>query len=274
MPRPPLPWSFLGERLMVDLTGKVVLVTGASSGIGAATAREFARERARVVLFARRKDRLEVVADTIRRGGGEAMACVGDVTDPASVQAALDQILGHWKHLDVLVNNAGRGIVAPFEAVTAQELRDLLEVNLIGVLSATQAVLPLMRRQASGHIINISSVAGRRATALSAAYNATKFALVGLSEALRQELRGTGIRVSIVYPIDTESEFHDVELRKAEQPRYGPVQSAATVARSIVRCARRPRPEVYPYPSARLLAGLSALAPSFVDWMMDRMLRR
>ncbi|HYL80012.1 MAG TPA: SDR family oxidoreductase [Candidatus Acidoferrum sp.] len=259
---------------MANLTGKVVLVTGASSGIGAATAGEFAREGAKVALLARRNDRLETVADIIRRGRGEAMACVGDVTDPASVQAGLARILGEWKRLDVLVNNAGRGIVAPFEAVTAQELRDLLEVNLISVLSVTQAVLPVMRRQASGHIINISSVAGRRATALSSAYNATKFALVGLSEALRQELRGTGIRVSIVYPIDTESEFHDVELKKAEQPRYGPVQTAATVARSIVRCVQRPRPEVYPYPSARLLSALSALAPGFADWMMDRMLRR
>ena len=146
--------------------------------------------------------------------------------------------------MDVLVNNAGRGIVAPVEAVTAQELRDLLEVNLVGVLTATQAALPVMRRQRSGHIINVSSVAGRRATALSSAYNATKFALVGLSEALRQGLRGTGIQVSIVYPIDTESEFHHVKLKKTEQPRYGPIQSAATVARAIVRCARRPRPEV------------------------------
>ncbi|HSB81809.1 MAG TPA: SDR family NAD(P)-dependent oxidoreductase [Candidatus Methylomirabilis sp.] len=259
---------------MVDLTDKVVLVTGASSGIGAATAREFARKRARVTLFARREDRLEAVADEIRRGGGEAMVCVGDVTDPAAVRATLERMLGEWKRVDVLVNNAGRGIAAPFEAVTAQELRDLLEVNLVGVLTATQAVLPVMRRQRSGHIINVSSVAGRRATALSSAYNATKFALVGLSEALRQELRGTGIQVSIVYPIDTETEFHEVKLKKAEQPRYGPVQSAATVARAIVRCARRPRPEIYPYPPARLLAALAALSPRFVDWMMDRMLRR
>ncbi|HYL79183.1 MAG TPA: SDR family NAD(P)-dependent oxidoreductase [Candidatus Acidoferrum sp.] len=259
---------------MPDLGGKVVLVTGAWSGIAAATAREFAREGARVALLARRKDRLEAVADEIRRAGGEAMVCAGDVTDPAAVQAAVERILGEWKRVDVLVNNAGRGIVAPFEMVTAQELRDLLEVNLVGVLGLTQAVLPAMRRQGSGHIINVSSVAGRRATALSSAYNATKFALVGLSEALRQELRGTGVQVSIVYPIDTESEFHEVELRKAEQPRYGPVQSAATVARAIVRCARHPCPEVYPYPSARLLAALSALAPSFTDWMMDRMRRR
>jgi short-subunit dehydrogenase len=259
---------------MPDLAGKVVLVTGASSGIGAATAREFARKGVLAALFARRKDRLEAVADEIRRGGGTAMVCVGDVTDPASIQAAVRRVLGEWKRLDLLVNNAGRGMVAPFEAVTGPELRDLLEVNLVGVLTVTQAVLPWMRRQASGHILNVSSVAGRRASPLISAYNATKFALVGLSEALRQELRGTGVYVSIVYPIDTESEFHAVELKKAEQPRYGPVQSAADVARAIVRCARHPRPEVYPYPPARLLSAVSALAPRFADWLMERMLRR
>jgi short-subunit dehydrogenase len=259
---------------MPDLAGKVVFVTGASSGIGAATAREFARKGALVALFARRKYRLEAVADEIRREGGKAMVCVGDVTDRASIQAAIERVLGEWKRLDLLVNNAGRGMVAPFEAVTGPELRDLLEVNLVGVLTVTQAVLPSMRRQASGHIINVSSVAGRRASRLTSAYNATKFALVGLSEAFRQELRGTGIYVSIVYPIDTESEFHDVELKKAEQPRYGPVQSAAAVARAIVRCACHPRPEVYPYPPARLLSVVSALTPSFADWLMDRILRR
>ena len=259
---------------MPELADKVVLVTGASSGIGAATAREFARKGALAALFARRKDRLEAVADEIRREGGKAMVCVGDVTDPAAVQAAVERVLGEWKRLDLLVNNAGCGMVAPFEAVTAQELRDLLEVNLIGALTLTQAVLPVMRRQASGHIINVSSVAGRRASRLTSAYNATKFALVGMSEALRQELRDSGIHVSIVYPIDTKSEFHDVELKKVERPRSGPVQTAAIVARAIVRCARRPRPEVYPYPPARLLAVLSALAPSLADWLMDRILHR
>jgi len=97
---------------------------------------------------------------------------------------------------------------------------------------------------------------------------------VGLSEALRQELRGTGIHVSLVYPIYTESEFDAVAIKKAEPRRFGPVQSAQQVARAIARCARRPRPEVYPYPPARILAVLNALAPALVDWLMDRLLRR
>lgn len=259
---------------MPELAGKVALVTGASSGIGAATAREFARQWARVALFARREERLEAVADGIRREGGQVMVLTGDVTDPGAVQVAVQNVLVLWKRLDLLVNNAGQGLAAPFEAVTAQEFRNLVEVNLIAVLTATQAVLPTMLKQNSGHIFNISSVAGRRGLPFRSAYSATKFGLVGLTECLRQELQGTGVHVSTVYPIYTATEFHDVEVKKVEPRRFGPVQSAEQVARAIVRCARRPRPEVYPYPPARILAVLSALSPSLVDWIMGSLLRR
>lgn len=258
---------------MPELSGKIALVTGASSGIGEATAREFARQWARVALFARREDRLEAVADSIRREGGQVMVCVGDVTNPEAVHAAVQNILSHWKRLDLLVNNAGRGLAAPFEAVTAQELRDLVEVNLVGVLNATQAALPTMLQQGSGHVFNIASIAGRRGVPFRSAYSATKFGLVGLTESLRQELKGTGIHVSLVYPIFTETEFHAVEPKKVQPRRYGPVQSPHRVARAIVRCARRPRPDVYPYPPAQLLAVLSVLAPGFVDWLMARLMR-
>jgi short-subunit dehydrogenase len=259
---------------MGDLRGKTVLVTGASSGIGAATARAFAAAGGRVALLARRRDRLEALAGALRREGAGATVCVADVTDAAAVTACVQRVLAEWGGIDVLVNNAGRGLAAPFDAITAQELRDILEVNLVAVLTATQAVLPLMRRQGSGHIVNVSSIAGRRASPLIAAYNATKFGLVGLSESLRQELRGTGIHLSIVYPVNTETEFREVEPRKVARGLYGPVQAAEVVARAIVRCARRPRPEVYPYPPARLLAALSALTPRIADWLMDAAMRR
>ena len=259
---------------MSVLVGKVALVTGASSGIGAATAKALAREGVRVALLARREERLEEVADEIRRLPGHALVCPADVTDSAAVRAVVERVLGQWKRIDILVNNAGQGIAAPFEATTPEELRALMEVNLVGVLTLTQAVLPGMLQHASGHIINVSSVAGRRGVPLRSAYNATKFALVGLSESLRQELRGTGVHVSIVYPIVTKTEFPAAAITKAESPRHGPVQTADQVARAIVLCARRPRPEVYPYPPARILAVLSALAPGFVDWMMARFLRR
>src|SRR5229473_2199193 len=171
---------------VADPRGRVALVTGASSGIGAATARAFAGAGLRVALCTRRKDRLEQLAAELTTQGAEA---------------TVHAVAARWGRLDVLVNNAGRGFAATLEQTTAEELRALMELNVVAVLGATQAALPIMRRQGSGHIINVSSVVGRRAVPYRAAYSATKFALGALSEALRVELTGTGIAVTLVYPI-------------------------------------------------------------------------
>jgi short-subunit dehydrogenase len=258
-----------------DPRGRVALVTGASSGIGAATARAFADAGLRVALCARRKDRLERLAVELTARGGEVTVHAVDVTDALAVRGMVDQVAARWGRLDVLVNNAGRGFVATLEQTTAEELRELMEVNVVAVLGATQAALPLMRRQGSGHIINVSSVVGRRAVPYRAAYSATKFALGALSEALRVELTGTGIAVTLVYPIRTsETEFHEAEIQKTPWRPMGPVQTAERVARSILRCVRRPRPEIYPYWPIRLLAAMSVIAPGLVDLGMRRVLQR
>lgn len=260
---------------MGDPRGRVALVTGASSGIGAATARVLADAGLRVAVCARRKDRLEHLAAELIARGSEATAHAVDVTDALAVRAMVDEVTARWGRLDVLVNNAGRGLAAAFEQTTAEELRALLELNVVAVLGATQAALPIMRRQGSGHIINISSVVGRRSVPYRAAYSATKFALGALSEALRVELTGTGIRVTLVYPITTlQTEFVEAEVRKVPWRRMGPAQSAERVARSILRCVRRPRPEVYPYWPLRILAVLNVIAPGLVDRGMRRVLLR
>lgn len=258
---------------MPGLHGRAALVTGASSGIGAATARALAREGARVALLARRRDRLEALADELRPTASDVLVCPADVTDPAAGRGAVLGVLGRWGRIDLLINNAGRGMAAPFEATSEEEFKSLLDVNLVGVLTVTRLVLPAMLKAGAGHIINVSSVVGRRGVPLRSAYSATKFGLVGLTECLRQELRGRGVSVSLVYPVYTETEFHAVELRKAAPIRKGPVQSAEHVARAIVRCARHPRREVYPYPPARILALLSVLIPGLVDWVMARLIR-
>jgi short-subunit dehydrogenase len=255
-----------------DPRGRVALVTGASAGIGAATARVFADAGMRVALCARRKDRLEALAAELAARGGEATVHAVDVTDPLAVRAMVDEVVARWRRLDVLVNNAGRGFAATLEQTTAEELRALMELNVVAVLGATQAALPVMRGQGSGHIINLSSVVGRRGVPYRAAYSATKFALGGLSEALRVELTGTGIAVTLVYPIRTVTEFHEVEVQKVPWRPMGPGQSAERVARSILRCVRRPRPEVYPYWPVRILAVLSVIAPGLVDLGMRRVL--
>ena len=257
-----------------ELAGKVALVTGASSGIGAATATALAEAGVRVALLARRQERLEALAGEIQRRGGHALACPADITDSAAVHAVVQTILGRWERIDLLVNNAGLGMAAPFQTITEEELRSLLEVNLVGVLTATQAVLPGMLKAGSGHVINVSSIVGRRGIPYRSAYSATKFALVGLTESLRVELKGTGVHMSLVYPIYTATEFHEVQVQRAKPIHRGPVQSAEHVARAIVRCARHPRPEVYPYLPARALAVLNTLIPGFVDWMMARLIRR
>jgi short-subunit dehydrogenase len=258
-----------------DPRGRVALVTGASSGIGAATARIFADAGLRVALCARRKDRLEQLAAELTARGSQVTVHAVDVTDALAVRGMVEQVAARWGRLDVLVNNAGRGFAATLEQTTALELRELMELNVVAVLGATQAALPIMRRQGSGHVINVSSVVGRRAVPYRSAYSATKFALGALSEALRVELTGTGIAVTLVYPIRTTgTEFPDVEVQKAPWRPMGPVQSAEHVARSILRCVRRPRPEVYPYWPVRVLAVMSVIAPGLVDRGMRRVLER
>ena len=254
----------------------VVFVTGASSGIGAACAREFARAGARVALFARRRERLDALAREVDALGGEALVVPGDVSRADQVQAAVQETLARWGKIDVLINNAGYGLIASVEATTPEEFRKIFDVNVMGTVLATQAVLPAMKAARRGHIINMSSVAGRRGIPQRAAYSITKFAVVAFSEVLRGEVRPHGIHVTVVYPIlTTRTEFFDVEAEK--EPRLmplGPTQTADRVARSIVRVVRRPRPEVYPYWPARLMAILSTAVPGLVDWGIARALRR
>jgi short-subunit dehydrogenase len=259
---------------VADLAGRVAIITGASSGIGEATGRRLAEAGVRVALCARRQERLDRLAEELRAGGREASVHAVDVTDAAAVGRMVGEVASRWGRVDVLVNNAGRGLAARFQDTTPEELRALLELNLIAVMTASQAVLPVMRRQGRGHIINVSSVVGRRGVPLRAAYSASKFALGGLSEAMRVELHGSGIAVSLVYPVATATEFHGVEVKKAPWHPMGPIQSAERVAQAILRCVERPRPEVYPYRPARLLALLSVIAPGLVDRGMRRLLRQ
>lgn len=253
----------------VELKGAVVIVTGASSGIGRATALALGREGARLALAARRKDRLAAVAEEIRAAGGEALAIPTDVAEETGVRALVDATVARWGRIDVLVNNAGVGLLARVTETSPREFERLMAVNFFGAVYGILAVLPLMLRQGSGHIVTVASVVGKRATPYRAAYAASKFALVGLSQALRMELLGTGVHVTCVCPIGTESEFHEQETNRLGVPgRRGPIQLAEHVARRIIRAIRRPRPEVHPYPLARLLFLADVVAPGLVDRLL------
>ncbi len=250
-----------------DLREKVAVITGASSGIGRAAAVALAREGVGVVLGARRMDRLHEAVAAIHRAGGNARALQTDVTRPADVKHLVDEAVVGFGRLDILINNAGLGYFGRLESMPTQEIRHLFEVNVMGTIYGIQAAVPIMRSQRSGHIINISSVVGKRATPGSAIYSATKFAQVALTESLRLELADAGIDVSVICPVSTTTEFFTVATARSPMKHdpAGPVYSAEQVAEVIVRCARRPRAEVMVYPPVRLMVVLNAVWPGLMD---------
>jgi NADP-dependent 3-hydroxy acid dehydrogenase YdfG len=196
---------------MAALDGKVAAITGASSGIGEATAKALAAAGAAVALGARRVDRLEALASSIDSSGGRALAIELDVTDEASANAFVAEAKSQLGGLDILVNNAGVMLLGPVEGAPTDQWRTMVNVNMLGLLYCTHAALPLMREAGGGHIVNISSVAGRSANAGSAVYNLTKFGVGAFSEALRQEVSPAGIRTTVIEPgfVDTELQGHN-----------------------------------------------------------------
>jgi clavulanate-9-aldehyde reductase len=183
-----------------DLSGQVVAVTGASSGIGEATALACARAGAAVALAARRLDRIQALAQRILDDGGRAIAVQTDVGEESQAQAFVQRAHSELGRLDVLVNNAGVMLLGPIENAPTEEWRQMIHANVYGVLYCTHAALPLMREQGSGHIVNVSSVAGRFARAGSGVYNLTKFGVGAFSESLRQEIAPAGLRVTLIEP--------------------------------------------------------------------------
>jgi NADP-dependent 3-hydroxy acid dehydrogenase YdfG len=254
-----------------------VAITGASAGIGRECALLFAAEGARLALAARREAQLQSVAREAEALGAEVLVRVADVGEAAEVHGFIAAAVERFGRLDVLVNNAGYGVRGRVEDVPAEAYERLMRVNYLGTVYGCQAAVPVLRRQGSGVIINVSSIVGHRALPTGGAYAATKAAQISLTEALRAELAGTGVAVSSVHPIGTETEFGAVQARESgeEVPRpLGPQQSARHVAEAIVRCARKPRPEVYPAPFSRALVWVNAVLPGLVDRISVRAARR
>ncbi|SDH07685.1 NADP-dependent 3-hydroxy acid dehydrogenase YdfG [Leifsonia sp. 98AMF] len=215
------------------LTGTVALVTGASSGIGAATARKLAAEGAAVVLVARRGERLDQVVEQIESNGGVARAVVADITSRAGADSAVEQAVAAFGRLDVLVNNAGAMLVGPFADAPEGEWERMVDVNIRGLLYMSRAALPHLVKAASdaprrtADLVNISSSAGRVARPGTAVYNLTKFGVNGFTEALRQEMQAQRVRVSVVEPgnVDTELASHTrEELRAGVEAQTGAIE--------------------------------------------------
>jgi NADP-dependent 3-hydroxy acid dehydrogenase YdfG len=226
---------------MGSLDGRKALITGASSGIGEATALLMASEGAAVALGARRKDRLDAIVERIEAAGGRAIAIEADVGDEEQARSLVDSAAMELDGLDCLVNNAGAMLLGLVQGADLAAWKRMVDVNVLGLLYCTHAAMPIIRDGGGGDIVNIASVAGRTARMGMAAYNLTKWGVVGFSEALRQEAKHIGVRVTCVEPgfVATELQGHNVDPMVVEQVEksreaIGDVLESDDVARAIV----------------------------------------
>ncbi len=227
--------------------GQVALISGASSGIGEATAQALAIRGVRVVVVARRADRLEALVERIRQAGGQAIALVADVTDEQQTQAMVRHTQEQWGRIDIVVNSAGLMLLGPIAGADTEDWRRMISTNILGLLYATHAVLPIMKAQGSGHIVNISSQAGRIARAGSGVYNVTKWGVGAFSEALRQECAQDHIRVTVIEPgiVETDLASHITNAAAREnallrRQQIAPLQSE-DIAEAIVYAVTQPQ---------------------------------
>jgi NADP-dependent 3-hydroxy acid dehydrogenase YdfG len=231
----------------MKLKDKVAVVTGASSGIGEAIAHALAKEGAEVALLARREDKLKEVSKEVQlRSGKEPLVAVTDVSDPKSVQKAIDQVKAKLGRIDILINNAGVMYLGSIAEANIADWRKMVDINLMGLMYCTHAVLPLMKQLGGGDIINLSSVSGRVVSARSAVYSATKFAVNGFSEGLRQEVHKDRIRVTVIEPgaVATELTEHipDKSVKDAVKSWVASMTAleAADIANAVIFAVSQP----------------------------------
>lgn len=261
----------------MELSGKVAVITGASSGIGEAIAKLFADHGASVVLLSRDAGRAEAARHRV--GHTErtiALAC--DVRNREEIDRVLGLTMHHFDRLDIWVNNAGYGLRASVENAAMPDVRDLFETNFFGAVGAMQAVIPVMKQQGSGAIINISSVAGHLPLPFSSFYSATKFALNAMGKAARIELKNSNIGVLTVCPGYVQTNFSDNVVRRGEDKQVRPASvkgiMADRVARAVLRGYLKNKREVIVPWSMHLVVKLYQLFPGLVEWGMSRSLRQ
>jgi short-subunit dehydrogenase len=279
--------------MKADLAGQFVIITGASSGIGAATARRLADAGAHVLLVARRRERLDALKDEIEATGGRADVVAADLTAATDRERVVETAMQVGGRLDALVNNAGYGQRGPVEIVPLEQIRANFELNLFALIALTQLVIPIMRRAGHGRIVNVSSVAGRIARPLSSVYDATKHALEAISDGLRGELAPFGIKVVIIEPGFILTEFAQVaddvsqsviadagpyapfyadfagRYKSAKRMAGRPAEIAEVIHTALV--AARPRTRYAAPRHARLALALKRFLPErWFEYILDR----
>jgi NADP-dependent 3-hydroxy acid dehydrogenase YdfG len=266
----------MNRRPVID--GKVVIVTGASSGIGEATAREFAQAGATTVLAARRVERLKRLEKEIEAIGGKALAVPTDLTDLDQIRNLVQTTLSTFKRIDVLANIAGWGIYDWFEELSSAELRQTYEVNIIGMAELTRQVIPTMKAQRSGFILNMSSYVSRISVPPMTVYASTKYAVEGLTDGLRRSLVPWGITVIRIHPSSVSGTEFNQRVYRGGTVHYQPVPigriSRERLARHLVGLIEKPRAalfisRIYDFPVL-----LNKLFPDVVDWISETWVRR
>lgn len=263
-----------------SLGGKVVVITGASSGIGAATALALAPHGAKLVLGARRKDKLEATAARVRAAGAaskcECLTRHCDVAQRDDVRELVETAVELFGRLDIMVANAGYGMLAKVHEMSEETFDELFQVNVKGSWYAMQEAAAAMLPRKSGHIIVISSAAARRGLPLYGAYSMTKAAQLSLVEAMRVELLPMGIYVSSVHPVTTATEFFETASQRSriKSSGLGKAQTAESVGRKIVRLMARPKPELWPHSLSRLGLSFATMFPRMTDKAMLKLMPR
>jgi uncharacterized protein len=264
--------------MSIDLTGKPIIITGASSGIGAATAMACARAGMLVALFARSEDRLAVVRDRIERAGGRAIIVVGEVEDAEANAALIARAEEAFGDVYGAIANAGYGIESECATMAIEEIRAIFEVNFYGSLNLVQPMVARFRERGIGHAMMVSSGLSKIGLPYYGAYCATKAAQDYFCRAMRLELTGTGVMVSSVHPVLTETGFHEALADRAGGElrigRPAKKQSAEKVADAIVRCLRRPKGEVWTSWVSRIGLGASVMMPGVTDLVLRRMVKK
>ncbi|RPH60638.1 MAG: SDR family NAD(P)-dependent oxidoreductase [Chloroflexi bacterium] len=261
--------------MAIDLKGKVVLITGASSGFGQDAARLFAQEGASVVLAARRIEKMQAQVAQLHKEGGEAMATPVDVNNRADIDNMVKSVIENYERVDILFNNAGFGRLDWLETLdSGRDVQTQINVNLTGLIEVTRAVLPIMIAQKNGHIINMSSVAGWLGAPMYTVYAATKFGVRGFTDALRREVAPHGIKVSGIYPGPAATEFglhtgDNEAIRNFKTPSWTNM-SSEYVAKKVVEVAKHPRRRLIIPWWFRPAIWADNQMPWLVDWIVNQ----
>jgi len=258
----------------VDFKNKIILITGASSGIGKETAIKFAKLGANIILVARKKDKLEQVANELKEFNVSTLVCQCDVSKKDQVKEMSKTVLEKFESVDILVNNAGFAIYGSVDDLTIDEIESQMETNYFGMVYCIKNFLPSMLKKKSGHIVNVASVAASFGLPGIASYCASKFAMLGFSEGLKHELKNTGVGITVVSPIMVRTNFFEHPSFE-NMPKFSPTSlSSETVAKTILKAANSPRLEIIIPSVVRGAVWMKNTFPYFINPILGKSFKK